>query len=640
QALKDAYYNNYVTQDAVDYLAKYATGELKDILDNLDVKAAGIKSWDDLLRYVEQASQGRVTADDVNTLAEDVLYKAALFDTLRTGILTQEAVDILERYATGEIKEGLKNIDIYKEGLKTWDDLMNFVEKRTDGTVTSTELNAYADNLINNKALKYAVNSGKLSQDAVSQLARYADGTLKDLLKNLDIDKEKITTWDGLKQYIEKKSKGEITSKDLDALASDIIGRQALRRAVYDNILSQEAVDYLNKFALGNLKKALSTLNVKSQGLKTWDDLLNYTSNPQNGGTRNAVVNRLAHNILEKEDLLRSVRFGELSQGTVATLKQYADGELKDILGKTNVKGLGLESWSDLLHHIEEQSANRVTSDYVIALAQSILDEDALRNARYNNVLSQDAVDILSSYATGDMKDILDGIDVDALGLKTWNDLSDYIKKASEGKITEDDVNALADSILNSVSDIDNLRTKIFAYSNYAPNGQIFKDAVDAVEARGDITDPGEWLKAFVEEAKKLGATDDEIAGLLAAISAQADDTVSTWLDKLIKNSNDKLAAWLKTIDPAKEGIRNIEDLIKYILKNYKAHGITDEELFDAFAKLIKEQNVDPYLIQQIAKSKIKGHGCKKWPWWILIAVRVAAGIYFKRKSDKAKKNK
>ncbi|MBP5708625.1 MAG: hypothetical protein J6W61_02535, partial [Bacteroidales bacterium] len=218
--------------------------------------------------------------------------------------------------------------------------------------------------------------------------------------------------------------------------------------------------------------------------------------------------------------------------------------------------------------------------------------------------------------------------------------LSDYIKKASEGKITEDDVNVLADSILNSVSDIDNLRTKIFAYSNYAPNGQIFKDAVDAVEARGDITDPGEWLKAFVEEAKKLGATDDEIAGLLAAISAQADDTVSTWLDKLIKNSNDKLAAWLKTIDPAKEGIRNIEDLIKYILKNYKAHGITDEELFDAFAKLIKEQNVDPYLIQQIAKSKIKGHGCKKWPWWILIAVLVAAGIYFKRKSDKAKKNK
>ncbi|MBP5474477.1 MAG: hypothetical protein J6X92_06965, partial [Bacteroidales bacterium] len=583
---------------------------------------------------------GRVTADDVNTLAEDVIYKAALFDALRTGILTQEAVDILERYATGELKDGLKNIDIYKEGLKTWDDLMNFVEKRTDGTVTSTELNTYADNLINNNALKDAVNTGKLSQDAVSQLARYADGTLKDLLKNLDINKEKITTWDGLKQYIEKKSKGAITSKDLDALSSDIIGRQALRRAVYNNILSQEAVDYLNKFALGNLKKALSTLNVKSQGLKTWDDLLDYASNPSNGATRKAVVNRLAHNILEKEDLLRSVRFGELSQGTVATLKQYSDGELKDILGKTNVKGLGLNSWSDLLNHIENQSANRITSDYVIALAQSILDEDALRNARYNNVLSQEAVDILAEYATGDLKDILEGIDVDALGLKTWDDLLDYIKKVSDGKITEDEVNALADSILNSVSDIDNLRTKILAYSNYAPNGQIFKDAIDAVEARGDITDPGEWLKAFVEEAKKLGATDDDIAALLAALSTQPDDTVATWLDKLIKNSNDKLAAWLKSIDLDKEGIHSIEDLIKYILKNYKAHGITDEELFDAFAKLIKEQNVNPYLIQQLAKSKVKGHGCKGWPWWILIAVLVAAGIYIKRKSDKAKKNK
>jgi hypothetical protein len=72
-ALKVAVMDNVLTQAAVDILAKYSEGDLKNILTCLDIYKAGLKTWSDLLRYISENSGGKLTAGYVNELAAAIL---------------------------------------------------------------------------------------------------------------------------------------------------------------------------------------------------------------------------------------------------------------------------------------------------------------------------------------------------------------------------------------------------------------------------------------------------------------------------------------------------------------------------------------------------------------------------------------
>jgi len=65
-----------------------------------------------------------------------------------------------------------------------------------------------------------------------------------------------------------------------------------------------------------------------------------------------------------------------------------------------------------------------------------------------DNVLSQAAVDLLAENAEGDLKKILEEVDIYELNLKTWNDLKDYIAEKSGGEITPAELDRLADAII------------------------------------------------------------------------------------------------------------------------------------------------------------------------------------------------
>lgn len=788
QALEDAYINNELSREAVDLLEKYATGELKDILGGIDVDALGLKTWDDLLKYIEEQSEGRITADEVNALAENILKRSALIDTLNSGILTQTTVDILEKYADDNIKEALKDVDIYEQNLKTWDDLVDYVEVATDGGVTAKEFNVYADSLIDNQALADAIENNEVTQGAVDQLERYADGELETVLKSLDTEAQNINTWNDLLNYIDTETKGRVSKESVNELADEIIGLQALRTAIDKNILSREAIDYLEKYADGEMKNILGNLDIEQANLKTWDDLLNYVETTSEGRvtaedvnalamrllngetvldnakttgdisqnvvdileknatgklkevleatdinqegittldelknliiseadnevtekdidnlvtriiekqalenaindnvlTQEAVdilehyaegelksilkntdiesedlntwndlieyieeqsdgrvsvdeVNKLAHNISENEPLMRALKYNEISQEAVDILAQHADGELKEILENVDVEALGFDTWNDLLKYVEEQSNGRITSKDINALAQDIVNKNELSNARSDNKITQDAIDLLERYATGELKDILHNIDIEKLKIDTWDDFLKYIEEASEGRINGEDVNALADDILNGKTAIADLRSKILAYSTNQAEKDLFLEAIDATDAR-DIIDNGEWLKAFYEEAKKLGATDEQIASMLSALTSEPGDDVKSYLENLINVSDPALANWLRSIDLDAENIKDIDDLIKYILANRAANGISEETLLDAFAKLISEKDLAPYTIEENTQQTDKSNGW--WLLWILLLI-VAAIItwyIYKKKRDNNKK--
>ena len=72
-ALKVAAMDNILSQAAVDLLAAYSDGLLKEILDGLNIYDAGLKTWTDLQQYVFEKSGGKIKPEDLNKLAADIL---------------------------------------------------------------------------------------------------------------------------------------------------------------------------------------------------------------------------------------------------------------------------------------------------------------------------------------------------------------------------------------------------------------------------------------------------------------------------------------------------------------------------------------------------------------------------------------
>jgi tetratricopeptide (TPR) repeat protein len=72
-ALRVAVMDNILTQAAVDLLANYSEGEVKNIITGLDIYKADLKTWSELQKYVSERSSGKITPQNLDNLAAFIL---------------------------------------------------------------------------------------------------------------------------------------------------------------------------------------------------------------------------------------------------------------------------------------------------------------------------------------------------------------------------------------------------------------------------------------------------------------------------------------------------------------------------------------------------------------------------------------
>ena len=99
-ALKSAVEDNILTQAAVNLLVKHAVGDMKKILEDIDVEALELKSWNDLQNYVEHIADCKCASDELNHLAEDILYMQLNDNDLPDAAITP-AVEKSGKYCRG-----------------------------------------------------------------------------------------------------------------------------------------------------------------------------------------------------------------------------------------------------------------------------------------------------------------------------------------------------------------------------------------------------------------------------------------------------------------------------------------------------------------------------------------------------------
>jgi hypothetical protein len=179
-ALKVAVMDNILSQAAVDIMARYTTGELQKILDELDIYEANLKTWTDLQNYIYEKTGGKVTPEDLNEIAAAILADTdPSIAILRNKILaygenSADSVIIRESVA----KANLGNLRLREKWLQT------FVHESKNQGLTENQL---ADLLV-------AISSmpGTTADEFLKDLIQYSDEPLVSALKSLNLKKERI----------------------------------------------------------------------------------------------------------------------------------------------------------------------------------------------------------------------------------------------------------------------------------------------------------------------------------------------------------------------------------------------------------------------------------------------------------------
>jgi tetratricopeptide (TPR) repeat protein len=306
----------------------------------------------------------------------------------------------------------------------------------------------------------------------------------------------------------------------------------------------------------------------------------------------------------------------------VEMLKNRDNEKLRKIIAGAFFGNKQFGKIDDLISFLKEEAAK---SD----INSEDVDKLALKIAVMDNVLTQAAVDLMSKQSEGDLKKILENLDIYKENLTSWTDLQEYISTKTEGKISPEDLNKIAADVLSDTDpSISSLREKILTISNNSVSGNIIRQAIAATD-NNKIKNADQWLLSVYNESKKQGLTDNQIADIFVALSSVPTDDVEEFKRSLIQHAQEPFLAWLKSLDLKLEKIRTPKDLIQYILANSDKGIYTKESFLKALSNLILSKDIPS---ESIISQTIPDQN-RLWILWIVLgAGTIFIFIIFRKK--------
>ncbi len=297
----------------------------------------------------------------------------------------------------------------------------------------------------------------------------------------------------------------------------------------------------------------------------------------------------------------------------LALLKNRADENQLKLIAESGAAKKEFKKSDELLVFLKSEASNK-------NINPEDIDKLALKVAMMDNVLTQAAVDITANYAEGDLKNIITGLDIYQLELKTWSDLQRYVSEKSGEKIAPQDLNYLAAVILSEVDPaIAVIRDKIRIFSDADESGSLLRDAVTATD-QTKIKLRGKWLNTFYAEAFNRGLTPEKLSDLFVTISTLPDTKTEQFIDDLMKNSEEPLVSAIKSTDINKEKINSPQDQLLFLITAKDQLKYPEESVFKSIASIIASNNIPA---DTIKSQQLAGEGSRLWMLWVIIGVSI-----------------
>ncbi|MEE4116848.1 MAG: tetratricopeptide repeat protein [Marinilabiliaceae bacterium] len=179
-----------------------------------------------------------------------------------------------------------------------------------------------------------------------------------------------------------------------------------------------------------------------------------------------------------------------------------------------------------------------------------------------------------------------------------------------------------------SIEKLDSLITEV-------SDDRDIKEAIEKTKEK-QIKNVGDWLESIYTIVIEDGAEQDILTRLMAALSADLDESAEDYLKKLYKYAGANLRSAIDDFDMSDIKANTPEELIEFLLGNAAKYGYTRNEVFEAVAKLINE---DKKTAEEIVDYIEKSEKNNLWIVWPVLAGSAFLGYTFwRRRKVKIKK--
>ena len=282
----------------------------------------------------------------------------------------------------------------------TDDDTLGVV---TDTSQVSPELSNFHQNLLEN-----------------------SDGKLKEFLSDLDLAAEGITSEDELLEYLKERSisEGYSTQEVYDLML------RTMQRKYMEGYLDQ----LIHLTDNENIIAAITDIDLVEEDITSLQELYDLLmgKSDQYGFTPDE-LNHLFSQLSQRTEVMNLLE----------NLAAIAEGDLKTVLEELDMEREGITNTIDLIQYLLDEAEDH---DYTEEDAMSLL-FDYLGKEDLNKIMA-----MLIGNATGDLQELLLGMNLDELGIKSLADLYAYLlDQAKYHDFTEADVNALFIKLLDTL---------------------------------------------------------------------------------------------------------------------------------------------------------------------------------------------
>ena len=386
-------------------MASLATGNLKDFLEKTNLNENSFGSKEEFIEYLKsQAAANGYTVDDVNNTLLKLAYSGDLSN------ITKQ----LMKHSSGNLLKTLENLDIEKEGIKSFDELIRYL-------LDNSEENGYSKADVYKMLADYTAAADL--ELFMRKLIRLADPETKTYLENLDLKANNISDRSDLTAFL-------------------------LNKAKINELKQEKIIPLLLKANETKLADILPVLQSRSSG--ELNKLLNSGKLPKELLTASELYDYLIETSSKRKDLSVSEINSLFSDYLIDTslnqflnqLIDHSDGKLNEFLKKINLKEAGITNVSGLIEYLLKNAPeNGYTEDDVFRLIQNVLGREKLK----------DFVASLREFAPPALARFLDQLDLKKAGINSIEDLMRYLAEhAAEAGFTMDDVwNAILQIVIS-----------------------------------------------------------------------------------------------------------------------------------------------------------------------------------------------
>ena len=385
-------------------MAALATGNLKDYLLKTDLNQHAFGSREEFIDFLisESASNGFSQAD-VNSVLLKLSYNGDLEDIAKQ----------FGNHSEGKLKETLEHLDLKKEGITSFDELIQYL-------LDHNEEFGYSKEDVYNMIADYtSATDLKLFYD---KLIRIADPETRSFLQTIDLKANGIN------------DRSELTSFILEKYLESNVDQEKIIRLLLSATEAnpEDLLLFLQSNSTGELNKLLNSGKFSHKDFTSASDIYDklIEASLKNKGISAEDINALFQDYLNNDSLKQFVD----------QLSMHSSENLTSFLQNLDLTKAGIKTVTDLILYL---ISNAEANDYSINDVFSAL-EKTLGKSRL-----EDFVTNLREFAPSGLLSLLNKLDFKKEGINTIEDLLKYLTEhAEENNYSMDD---LWDSILQLV---------------------------------------------------------------------------------------------------------------------------------------------------------------------------------------------